>query len=312
MGNYKLFVLKKENSMKKAVVFCCLLVFILAGCEGISFPDRTRPDPGAFDEVSVPVEGPVVARVGDWAMGTEDFERYLESVEPIVRQQNIDPYSEEFRRSLLEDIVQTKILAKVAAEQSIADEPEVAQAIMDYRDSLLASRLRFRLEEDVIVYYDEVERFYEQNKDFLRQPTELRIREMAVPSRRQAEQIYIDLLRGGSFSALARENSVLDSAGEGGDLGYIGYDPDRKFDSFWNAAAALESGDISSIFRGPDGNHYIIKAEDVRGGEVPSLADIEEDLREALKIDKLERRIADIVADYRRREEVEINEDRIR
>ncbi|MEC7377351.1 MAG: SurA N-terminal domain-containing protein [Pseudomonadota bacterium] len=100
------------------------------------------------------------------------------------------------------------------------------------------------------------------------------------------------LAAGESFEDLAREYSIdTVSAEEGGDLGYAGrgiYD-----EAFEEALFALEEGEISEPVRSSFGVH-LIRLDDVRQAEVPSLEEMEDQLRRELARERAQEKFAEI------------------
>jgi foldase protein PrsA len=90
----------------------------------------------------------------------------------------------------------------------------------------------------------------------------------------QAEELYGRLLKGADFGKLAREFSAdATSAVNGGAVGWVS--PNQMVPEFEAAAYALKKGEISRPVKTVFGYH-IIKADDVKEGEVPIDIDEEE------------------------------------
>ena len=88
--------------------------------------------------------------------------------------------------------------------------------------------------------------------------------------------------------------------------------PKVKFKKFWEVVSALDKGEVSSIFKGEDGKFYILKVEDKRGGKIAPLSEVKETIREALKIDKTNKKIEELINSAKQKCEVVINEDLLR
>ncbi|MBU0896769.1 MAG: peptidylprolyl isomerase [Candidatus Omnitrophica bacterium] len=299
--------------MKKVLFPIIFLVFFVCGCEMI-FPSKKKPAiPGIEEkEQRVKISGPLLAMVNDWAIGADDFKNYLNNLKPLAEAQNLDIESYEFKRKLLNDLVKNQILAQIAKERGIDKDEDVIRALGDYKSTLLASKISVDLERRVEVSYEDVRGFYEQNKQFLKKPQEMKVREIVVNSEPRAKDIYIRLLQGEDFATLVKQYSDAESAKEGGDLGYLTYDPEKKFEKFWEMTATLDKGETSSIFRSEDGKYYIVKVEDVRGGQEIPLVEVESDLKEGLKRDKIEKEKDKLIDSFKVKSRVQINEDLIR
>lgn len=126
-----------------------------------------------------------------------------------------------------------------------------------------------------------IKAFYDKHKNELASPLKLRVSEIVVPSENMAKKALIALLQGEDFAKVARERSMAASAPNGGDLGFI--EPEDKFPKFYEIAASLDEGQISQIFQGADG-YYVIRVDVRRGGKIPALADVYEQVKAAFRM----------------------------
>ena len=297
--------------MRAVTISVLLIAFVLCGCEQLPQIFQKKAGP-SVEKVEFKISGPLLARVDDWAIGLDDFNNYLNAARPLLEGQNVDVNNPDVKRMLLNELVRQQILSRVAEERGLDKDPDFQRALRDTKTTLLVSRMRTELENKVGVTYAEIENFYNQNKALLRQPPEIKVREIMVTSEPLAREVYIRILQGDDFASLARQYSVADTASSGGDLGYMTYNPDVKFAKFWEVVASLDAGEQSSIFKDDEGNSYIVKVEEIRGGEEIPLSEVEEQLKIGLRADKIEREITSIVNAYRARAKVEINEDLMR
>ena len=125
---------------------------------------------------------------------------------------------------------------------------------------------------------------------------------------RQRERI----IQGEDFAFLASNYSIANSKAQGGDLGYITVDLEQKFQKFWEMAFSLERGKYSTDFQGPDGRYYIVKVEDIRGGDVRPMNEVFDDIKDYLKVETLTKKIDTIVSEAKQRANIIINLDLLR
>jgi tetratricopeptide (TPR) repeat protein len=92
-----------------------------------------------------------------------------------------------------------------------------------------------------------------------RQAHKIRLRQIVVRVRAEAEQILTQLRSGADFVRLAQNKSIDSSAADGGDLGYFG--PGEMLPAFEEAAMQLKVGEISGIVETPMGYHIIKRIE---------------------------------------------------
>ncbi len=254
------------------------------------------------------IQGPLLAQVNDWRIGLEDFEKRLEVVKALLKDEKIK-IDYDFKVRLLDEMITNAILAQEAIKRGMERDEEVIKAVEEYKQTILAERLKEELTKDLYVTDTEVESFYNQNREQLRGLAEFKVREIAVNSLSKANELAARLLQGEDFSRLAEENSLLESAKKGGDLGFITYEPNKKFDKFWATLATLDEGVVSAPFKGPDGKYYIIKLEAKRGGEIISLSKIRDNLKKVLEEKKRLDKINKIIQETKQKSKVIINTD---
>jgi peptidyl-prolyl cis-trans isomerase C len=293
--------------MRKTLAVAALMFFVLSfsGCNKI-FPPKAEET-----NEEVVIHGPLLARVNSWAIGLDDFRNYLKSIEPIASQQHININSSEFKIKFLNDLIKNQILAQIAIEKGIDKSEDLARALRDTRDTLLAAKIRKDIEKNVTVSYAEVRAFYDKNKDFFKEPRQIKIREIALNSEFDAKDVSIKILSGEDFEKLARQYSVAPSRDKGGDRGWItpSLEDMQKNAKFWAAIATVEPGRVSNYFKGDDGKYYIIKVEDAKGGGEVSFSEVEKKLEEALKEDKVEQEVNKLIESFKQKARVEKSED---
>jgi len=153
------------------------------------------------------------------------------------------------------------------------------------------------LAEKIEISNEELQAYYEQRAADLASE-ERRASHILIEEGSEADQTMATIQKrleaGESFADLAKEYSIdTISAQDGGDLGYAGrgiYD-----EAFEEALFALEEGEISEPVRTSFGVH-LIRLEDVRQSEVPSLSEIGGQLRRELARDKARERFAEVRA----------------
>jgi len=293
--------------MRKILTATALIFFVagLAGCNKI-FP----PKPEEKNE-EMSIHGPLLARVNNWAIGLDDFRNYLRSIEPIAAQQNINVNSTEFKIKFLNDLIKNQILAQIASEKGVDKSEDIARALRDTRDTLLAAKIRKDIEKNITVSYAEVRAFYDKNKEFFKEPRQIKIREIAVNSEAEAKDLSIKLLSGEDFEKLARQNSIAPSRDKGGDRGWLtpSLEDMQKNGKFWAAIATVEPGRVSNYFKSDDGKYYIIKVEEAKGGGEVYFSEVEKKLEEALRQDKVEQEVNKLIEAFKAKARVEKSED---
>ena len=131
---------------------------------------------------------------------------------------------------------------------------------------------------------DEVSAFYDENLPLL-QRTEYKARHIIVESQAKAKDIIEELDDGGDFVKLAKKYSTGSEADNGGDLGWLSIDSvDEPF------AAALTATTPGKHYPEPVQTEYgwhVIKVDEVRHPDPPSMESIRDQLISAINSQKL-------------------------
>ncbi len=305
---------------KKMFVFVlCLMIGGLYGCDAIqthlmpkgskkkaaapaqSLSEAQAQAPAARKDDPLP-EG-VLARVGEWTMPLEEFNRRIEAVKAQVP--DFDAADVESKKMILEDIFRQQLLIHEAREKKLDQKKEIQEATREFQNSLLVQEYVTMLTQDIKADEAEAKAYYEQHGDEFVLPVEKQIREIVVPSEAEAKEILVQLLQGADFAKMARERSKAKSAANGGDLGFLAEAP---FPQMLPAVQALNKGGVSSVFQGPEG-FYIVKVEDVKGGDKVPFSDIQQDLINALTVQKQQQVLAERLNEIKKRVDNKINPD---
>lgn len=304
---------KKYSKILMTLVF----LITLSGCENIPF---LKPKPIKPAQTQPPVGAIIVAKVGNFYVTSDDLNKEVESFNALVTTQGIPQNKIDTRDKkisyLRNEIVRKYILYQEGLDRGLDKREVIVRALENAKISLLVTELLREEIEKISVSSKEIEDFYNQNKDLLREPEQRRIFEIVTPSEADAKQVYIELLRGQDFATLAKQYSKATSANNGGDLGFIALEPDPKkrirFDKFYEVAFApsLEAGSISSIFKGPDG-FYIIKLESIKKPEAKSLSELWDNIKSWLLFEKQQKAIADLAGKLSGETKIEIYEGKV-
>lgn len=302
----------------KSLLMAIIILTGLLGCDSLPFfkapAKKTKtvqgPPPGAT----------VVAKVGNFYVTDTDLSKEVESFNTLVvnqgmPQNKIDNKDKKIAY-LRNETVRKYILYQEALDRGMDKKPDIASALENAKIGLLVSELLREEIEKIAVASKEIEDFYNQNKDMLREPEQRKVAEIVTATEADAKQVYIELLKGGDFAGLARQYSKAATAGNGGDLGLLSLEPDPKkrirFDKFYEIAfsPSLEAGNTSSIFKGPEG-FYIIKLESIKKSEPKSLSELWENIKSWILFEKQQKAIADLAGKLSGETKIEIYEGKV-
>jgi peptidyl-prolyl cis-trans isomerase C len=226
-------------------------------------PPATRPAPMDPDKV--------LATAGDVKVTGADFEAVIASFPPQYTSQLNDPG---VRKRILDQIVRVRLLAEEAERRKIDQKPEVKRQIEMQREQILYTALAQELQGGS----DATDRaYFDANKssfdDVKARHILIRTPDSPVPvgagkkalsdadARVKADQIEVQLKKGGDFAAIAKtESDDLSSGIKGGDLGT--FTPWKMDPVFAKATLGLQKNQISEPVKTQFGYHIIQLLDD--------------------------------------------------
>ncbi len=242
-----------------------------------------------FAIASAMAQDGVVARVGQRVITEQD----VTLAEADFRQE-LAQMPEERRRMVIIDVLVDMELLAGAAQAEGLDKTEAFDRRIAFlrkralRNAFVDARILSAITDAEIsaAYEDQIKSFQPEE--------ELHARHILVTSKEEAEAIIKELDSGTDFAALAREKSTGPSGPNGGDLGYFG--KGRMVPQFEQAAFALEKGSYSGEPVQTQFGWHVIFVEDKRNTSPPSLAQLEEQIRQSLVRTKFETIMSDLKA----------------
>jgi len=124
--------------------------------------------------------------------------------------------------------------------------------------------------------------------------TEYRASHILVETEEEAQALVEEIAGGANFAALAQEHSTGPSGPSGGELGWFG--EGVMVPEFEGAVTALEVGEVSEPVQTQFGWH-VIKLNETRMKELPSLDEVRGELTDTLRRQALEAHVAELEAD---------------
>src|SRR3989338_841163 len=280
----------------KFLYLAAVLVF-LAGCEKF-FPGRQAKNVSKVAPAVSEVKGTVIARVNNQPITLEELNEETEGFNKYVPQdkpeEKIDSRDKKLNY-LKNEMIRRVLLAQAAQDRGLDRKEELQKALNNFKQNLLVAELVKAETENIEVTSAEIEDYYNQYKQQLKEPEERRIREIVMATENDARDVLIELLKGGDFATLAQMRSTSASAKNGGDLGYIKKGlKSPQFDEI-AFSSTLEAGKTSNYFKGPEG-YYILKLEARREGKVKSMSDLWDDIKNGLRFLKQQKKVEDLIS----------------
>lgn len=218
------------------------------------------------------------------------------------------PRTVEERALLLDELIKEELAVQEAMSLGLERDPDTKRRIEDTRRLVLLAKLNERILDEVKeIPETEVQDFYQKNLAIFKTPERLRVRQLVVPDLKQAEALRATIVGGADFASLASQHSIGAGKDQGGDVGWYVRELDRQLASFSGTdlggagtffpqleplAFALEADQVSQPVKGPEG-YYIVRLEERTPEVTKPLAQISDQLKQALLFQKQQQKVQD-------------------
>jgi peptidyl-prolyl cis-trans isomerase C len=303
----------------------------------------TGPAEPRFDEGTLPE---VVARLDGKPVNRAELLERAAAIRSQMASMGAPPppQSEEFYRTMLDQLVGAKLLLAEARRRGLApSDTEVTAAIARLKagdpegfarqlqvqgvteqtiTANLAHDMAIRklVEADVTpavkVTEEAARNYYQQNLQRMKHPDQVRVRHILIGAgqdgsaeqrrlaRQKAEELLARLRGGADFAALARESS--DDPGSAGNGGLLPWlGPGESVKPFDEAAFALKPGELSGVVESPFGFH-ILRLEERRAAGAVSFEEARPHIEQALARQQARTLLEQKVAALRKTARVEV------
>ncbi len=205
-------------------------------------------------------EGTILAEVNGEILTLEDLEYQI----PAEYRSRLSPQE---LKEVVETWINTELLYQKALERGLDQDPAV-QAVVKAgtREAVARKLVDSELSLRTMIPPTAVDSIYRAQSDSYRlEKNRYRASHILVPTRGEADAVFVRLKKGENFSGLARDYSMdRQSADRGGDLGYFTSDDiDRNF---VEAADMLNVGSYSAPVQTPYGYHLILLTDRQKAG----------------------------------------------
>ncbi|OUM96372.1 MAG: hypothetical protein BAA04_13655 [Firmicutes bacterium ZCTH02-B6] len=251
--------------------------------------------------------------------------------EPITRDELYQEMVRYVGAQVLDELILVKLVRQAAAERGVeVGEDEIAaelatveadvggpeqlafvlqmynMTLEDLKQQIsLNLLLRALVGPEVEVAEDEIRSYFDENRERLGQPEQVRARHILVETEEQAQELKQRLAAGENFAALAQEHSIdRGSAARGGDLGWFGRGV--MVAPFEEAAFSLQPGEISDVVKTNFGYHLILVEERQEAREAVLDDETRTAIENRLREEKLSQRIPEWLNELRSTADVEI------
>lgn len=304
--------------MKNRIILFAIMGLLfggILGCEKFDLGGKKKVEVKAVAQSSeLEVKGPVVAKVNNISIGLDDLNDEITlynanvsadrpELKIVTKDQKINYLKNEAIRRIL--------IYQHALDEGLDRTNEVKQAVEKNKRDIMVLQDIKNITKNITVSSKEVEDYYNNYKEQLKEPEERQISEIVVGTEQEARDILIQLLQGVDFATLAKNSSKAASAKDGGNLGFI---QKGKKSAQFDAVAfsdSLDVGKMSSIFKTPDG-YTILRLEAKRGGNQKPLSEMWDDINRGLVFLKQQKAIEDLIGKLSRDAKIEVFEGEIK
>ena len=146
--------------------------------------------------------------------------------------------------------------------------------------------------------------YYEKHREQFVVTEQVRVRQIVVKDRKDAESMLSKLKRGNPFDELARKYSSGPEAKEGGDLGFFGQgEMPEEFDVVFS----LQAGEISDIVQSPYGYHIFQVVAKVKRSE-SGFTEVKDQIRQLIVRKEEEKAFQDWLKMVKKRANIRVNQ----
>jgi peptidyl-prolyl cis-trans isomerase C len=215
-----------------------------------------------------PALAKVLAKVDGVEITDEDMRLALEDVGPGLPQQLQGKARDGY---LMDYLIDSKLVAKKAEAEKLADTPEFKKRLEFMREKALMETELSRIARTAATE-DAIKKTYEEAKAKQKPEDEVRARHILVEKEDEARDVVKRLKAGEDFAKVAKDVSK-DPGSEGGDLGW--FSKERMVPEFSDAAFRLAPGQLSDPVKSQFGWH-VIKVEEKRQKPFPTLEQVKD------------------------------------
>lgn len=216
--------------------------------------------------------------------GAEVYQSDYDLAATLLARETANMTEDQRKQTILAVITDTLLMSQLAEEAG-------TDKTNDYQQ-----RLKFtirRVKRDIYIQHNvtdkvtdaEIEERYNALLKANPPARQVHARHILLKTEEEAKAVIKDLEGGADFVVLAKQKSTGPSGPKGGDLGFFG--KGQMVPPFDKAVFAMKKGEITKTPVKTNFGWHVIKLEDERTQDVPTLADVSEQLRQILSTERL-------------------------
>lgn len=193
----------------------------------------------------------------------------------ITEAEYVEALKQRYGEKVLEDMINREVVFQAAKQQGISVDPkQVEEEVAKIRESYgsesdsefqqalirqagiteesLRQEITYQLllqalaTKDIVVSDDELLAYYNDHPERYAKPMQVRLWQIIVASREEADRVTAELRQGADFQTLAKERSIDSvTAGNGGDMGWVSLSDSRLSEAVKDVVAELGTKKVS-------------------------------------------------------------------
>ncbi|WP_296141446.1 peptidylprolyl isomerase [uncultured Anaerococcus sp.] len=201
---------------------------------------------------------------------------------------------------LADELINQELILEDAKEKKYDQDKEFIDELNIVKDNMLKNYAMHKVFESVSITDDELEKYYEDNKETLFSPTTYTASHILVDSEDEANKIYDELNEGLDFAKAAEKYSKDPSGVNGGSLG--SFPKGVMVREFQDGLDSINVGEISKPIKTQFGYH-LIKLDDKKETE-SSYERVKDQVRSTYEMLKRQEKYMDLANDLSKNAEV--------
>lgn len=263
--------------------------------------------PQSAEELKAPL-----AKIDDVTITLGEFQERINRQSPYIRARYT---SLEQKKEFLDSLVRFEVLAKEAYRRGLDKDPEVVRTM---KQVMIQKLMRDEFDAKVTaenVPEAEMKAYYDANLSEYVKPEEVRASAIIVKNKAQADRVALEAksdagkTNKGFRDLVMKYSADEDTKLRGGDLRYFdATTKDLPAPVVRGAFALINTGDVSGVIDGGNGNFYVLKQTGRRKGMTKSFDDAKAAIRNKLFRENRIKAQKDFVDNLRNKSKIEVDE----
>jgi foldase protein PrsA len=202
-------------------------------------------------------KGESVATIGNDSISRQEWLNELEAkygettLRELVDQKVVQQMAKKYDISIKEEEINREMTVLKTTSYGLEQSNSEEKLRQQIKHNILLEEI---LTKDAIVPEEEMEKYFQKNKNLYEIPTSYQVSQIIVKTKSDADQTINELKQGSSFSVLAMERSIEEfSAIQGGNIGYVNEDDDRISSDSMASIKKLKRGSWTQPIKVKDG-----------------------------------------------------------